>query len=195
MRPLPVLMRALWRELKVSRTRLLRLYFGFDKWHVYAQTKPSYVDIVHSFANTLQKKDVVLEVGCGLGNLITGCNFSSRIAIDNSSEVIKAAKFLNYFHSKKVMFLHGSFEEALRFENIDCLILVNWIHNLTPIQLENSIREMYGKSLNSNSYIISEGIAHYRNYHNKEFFSKFGEILKESLIDDREVFLIKVTSL
>jgi len=194
-RPPSVIFQAISREVKVLRFRLLRIVFNFDKWHIYASAKPEYIKTVHSLANKLENRTKVLEIGCGFGNLIMGCDFKSRVAIDSSFEVVRAAKFLNFFGTQKVNFLNGSFEEGLQQKNVNLLILVNWIHNLSANDLEKAIRELCISSLSSSSYIISEGVKHYRYYHNKEFFTKFGAIVEEILIDDREIFLIRVVNL
>lgn len=186
------LLAAILRNLKVAHYRFLWIFFKFDSWHINARNRPNYVETVHKFANMVEDRNVVMEIGCGLGNLIKGCNFDYRIALDNNLEVVRAAKFLNFFSSTKVDYFLGSFEQALEKRNVNLLILVNWIHNVPSGLLEESIARIIESSLSLDSYIISEGVSKYQFYHNKIFFSKFGEVIAEDYIDDREIFLIQV---
>ena len=178
-------------EAAIVLIRLLRLRFRFDKWHVHAADKPNYVRLVTKYGNNVEGSKV-LEIGCGLGNLVSNLNFQTRIGIDLNEEVVRAAKFLNKFQIRKVNYVVGSFGEASLFDDIDLLILINWIHRLNPSVLENEIRKLIKSSLKERAYMISEGVSHYEYYHDRVFFEKFGDVVREELIDDRQIFLIKL---
>jgi SAM-dependent methyltransferase len=171
--------------------RLLRLGFNFDRWHVHAADKPNYVRLVTKLGNSVEGTKV-LEIGCGLGNLVSTLNFQTRIGIDLSEDVVRAAKFINKFQMRKVNYIVGSFGEASLLDDIDLLILINWIHRLNPSKLENEIRKLMKSPLNNKAYMISEGVSHYEYYHDRVFFEKFGDVVREELIDDRQIFLIKL---
>jgi len=125
------------------RCRLARLWlralhrvFSFDPWHIgapYACRR--YKKIVVALANSL-RPEIVVEVGCGLGDIVSRVNAAQRIGIDSDPEVIRAARFL---HPRKVCWVHGdgsAINGAIPPDRpIDCLIMVNWIHGVSPEDL------------------------------------------------------------
>ncbi len=116
---------------------LLQKIYKFDKWHVRGNYYcRSYKSNIIDFLNKYEFENVV-EVGCGLGDILSRVKSKYKLGIDSDINVIKAASFL---HSG-VDFKIDSFEN-LCIDNLvscDLLILINWIHNLDPITLENKI--------------------------------------------------------
>jgi SAM-dependent methyltransferase len=116
--------------------RGLRLIFQFDAWHASApySCRP-YKGKVVELTNALAP-DTAVEVGCGLGEILSRVTATDRFGIDSDGAAIRAARFL---HGNKIRWIHAdlaavtlSLPEKCR---IDCLIMVNWIHNLSPEQL------------------------------------------------------------
>jgi len=61
----------------------LRLLFGFDRWHASApySCRP-YKELVVELANALQPS-IAVEVGCGLGDIISRIKAADRFGIDS----------------------------------------------------------------------------------------------------------------
>ena len=116
--------------------RLLQLIFGFDRWHVGApySCRP-YKAVVIELANAL-RPSVIVEAGCGLGDIISRVDAIDRFGIDTDARVIRAARIL---HFGRGLWIHGDvdcIQSVVPWERtIDCLIMVNWIHNLSPERL------------------------------------------------------------
>ena len=110
--------------------------FRFDAWHASApySCRP-YKKRVAELANSLQPQAVV-EVGCGLGDILSHVKARERFGFDNDAAVIRAARFL---HPRRIHWIRGdasSVALAMPGERpIDCMIMVNWIHNLSAEQL------------------------------------------------------------
>lgn len=122
---------------RISRVWLsaLRLRFGFDAWHAGASysCRP-YKRVVVELANALRPA-LAVEVGCGLGDIISRVAAVERIGIDADPRVIRAAQFLH----PRGRWIHGDGRRTLHLvppnRQIDCLIMVNWIHTLSPAEV------------------------------------------------------------
>ena len=129
-----------WRAVRCRVDRLwlgaLRHFLQFDSWHASApySCRP-YKKVVVDLVNSL-RPDTVVEVGCGIGDILSRVRARERFGFDIDSAVIRAARFL---HPGRVRWISGgaaSIEQNIPpGQRIDCLIMVNWIHNLSPEQL------------------------------------------------------------
>jgi hypothetical protein len=168
--------------------QLLKLIFGFDKWHVYGSHVPEYVETVSSLANSLENKKVCIEVGCGLGNILRRVEYVEKFGMDTDPGVIKALKFLKKSGvvriSGNIEVKEGSFEEIPKNLEIDLLIAINWVHNLKFDELVKKFNSVDSK------YIITEGVEGYSNFHSKELFIKHFNVLKEEIVGPRHIFLL-----
>lgn len=112
--------------------RLLQLLYGFNRWHVDAPLSArSYRRTVAEMVNYLEPEYVV-EVGCGLGSILSLVKAQFRYGYDVDNGAICAARVLR---SRNIVFTHGEICDVQE-THIDVLILVNWIHDFSPIQLE-----------------------------------------------------------
>jgi len=114
----------------------LHRLFGFDPWHASApySCRP-YKRTVVELANSLQPATVV-EIGCGLGDIVSRIRAAALFGFDRDARVIRAARFL---HGNRVRWIHGDGSCIQRTLpdglTIDCLVMVNWIHDLSSERL------------------------------------------------------------
>jgi SAM-dependent methyltransferase len=114
----------------------LRTVFEFDSWHANApfSCRP-YKGQVVELANSLHPRTVV-EVGCGLGDILSRISARERFGFDTDAGVIRAARFL---HRHSAHWIHGDAACVARTvpvdHGIDCMIMVNWTHNVSAEQL------------------------------------------------------------
>ena len=148
---------------------LLRLIYGFDNWHVSGNIScRTYKYQVLELVNFVKPNSAV-EIGCGLGDLICNIDAPNKIGIDIDKNVIKAAKFLR---GSKCSFITGSFDEAKELQ-ADLLLMVNWIHELDTVTLENILNELSCKY----RYLLVDTITSDRNeYKYKHKFSAINAI-------------------
>ncbi len=159
--------------------RGLRYAFGFDAWHAGAPyaCRP-YKRTVVELANSLSPRTIV-EVGCGLGDIVSRVRAVERYGFDSDLQVIRAARFL---HPGGVRWIHG---DALSVADVvpadralDCVIMVNWTHNLSPEQLAACILPLLTRA----GYLILDSIdvdapSTYRFRHDFSFLSDVTERL------------------
>jgi len=126
--------------------RGLRMVFQFDAWHASAPyaCRPYKRKIVE-LVNALEPATVV-EVGCGLGEILSRIRANERFGFDADRAVIRAARFL---HGGKVHWINADLAAVATLlpekRRIDCLIMVNWIHNLSPEQLWVCLRPLLSR--------------------------------------------------
>lgn len=130
--------------------KILALFYGFHPWHADSPNSARlYRNTVAEMVSDLHP-DVVVEVGCGLGGIISNIHAVDRYGYDIDEGVIKAARFL---HGKKVSFICGELT-SIDLPRIDVLILVNWIHEVSPASLE----EMLTAILPRTHYLVLDAI-------------------------------------
>jgi len=120
--------------------RTIRRVFRFDEWHANAPYacrpyKKSVVDLANSL-----RPNTVVEVGCGLGEILSRINAQNRYGLDSDARVIRAARFM---HPRGIVWIAGAADTLQQRMGpvafIDCLIMVNWIHNLSSEELASTL--------------------------------------------------------
>lgn len=118
------------------------LVFGFDKWHVREtyEFRP-YKKVVVRTVNQLHPC-VVVEIGCGLGEILSKVDAGVKVGVDTDRGVVRAARWLNWH--KHTSFLDGSFNAVkdLPFDQIDALIMVNWLHNVAEERVRTELSQL-----------------------------------------------------
>ncbi len=177
-----------WSRLRCRIDRLwlhaLRLFFRFDPWHAAApySCRP-YKALVVELANALQPS-LAVEIGCGLGEIIGRINAADRFGVDADHRVIRAARFL---HCGRGFWIHGEgncIDSLVAPEcKIDCLIMVNWIHSLSPEHLSDLVVPLLPRT----RFLIvdaidADGPSSYRHKHDFEFLSKLARMRSVSRV-------------
>ncbi len=123
--------------------RLLGLFFKFDSWHARTPYEcRTYKKIVVDLVNGLSKKSVV-EIGCGLGEIISRIQAEKKYAYDKDQFVINAASFL---HPYGTVFRTGSFHNLDSEEScIDVIIAVNVLCNMAPEQAKECLMALLSR--------------------------------------------------
>ena len=171
--------------------KLLRLFYGYHPWHADAplSARP-YRKTVALMINDLCPTNVV-EVGCGLGSILSLVNAQSRVGYDLDAGAIKAARFLR---NRNIQFALGDIT-AVNQSKIDVLILVNWIHEISPEQLDIWLTPL----LSQTAYLCVDAIdennsSGYRYAHNFSFLGKRASLFREARVQNegRRFLIYKV---
>jgi hypothetical protein len=176
-----------------TRFRFKRLHrkFKFDPWHCEGtwHCRP-YQRIAVKIVNKITPRTVV-EVGCGLGEIISRVNAPKRAGYDLEEAVINAARYLR---GSKVDFQVGS-GSAVKEPKIDVLIALNWIHNLSPEEMREFLEPFYNRA----AYFLLEGITPgqpgYRFHHDFSFLDGHAELVEATaggVGEPRSLMLFKV---
>jgi SAM-dependent methyltransferase len=121
---------------------VLRRVFGFDLWHVNRLRDRPYAMAVIAYLNGLpeSRRGTIVEIGCGMGDIIRRVRFRERLGLDADPSVLSAARFL----------AHLRFASHLRFEahrfprdplagRFDAVIMVNWPHMVDADTLQPAL--------------------------------------------------------
>jgi SAM-dependent methyltransferase len=170
----------------------LQRYFQFEPWHSRAPyaCRP-YKELVVDVVNRLRPGTVV-EVGAGLGELLAHIDAPRRFGYDIDPGVVRAARFL---HGRHITFIHGDATQVIRLP-IDVLILVNWIHNLSPDELRALLEPLLPRTTHLLlDAIDADGPSSYRYKHTFDFLEGHAELLSISPAPDepRSFHLFRVT--
>ena len=123
-------------QIKRKYLKLLQLIFGYNDWQLgLLQDRPYAIHIVKRISNMERK--VVVEVGCGLGEIISSIKADVTIGYDINKRNIWEARFVH----PKVKFVIGSFDRISGMD-IDVLIMVNFIHLISPENLATYIKNV-----------------------------------------------------
>lgn len=113
--------------------KVLQRLYRFHPWHADAplSARP-YRHVVAGMVNGIYPPvRCVVEVGCGLGFILFLIKAADRNGYDVDAGAVRAARFLN---GRGVSFSVGNMGTIVQSQ-IDVLILVNWIHELSHEQL------------------------------------------------------------
>jgi hypothetical protein len=159
---LSILLRRIRLVCQVGPIRIIHIYwdrfflgillhvYKFHPWHAVApiSARP-YRRTVAGIVNEL-KPTTVVEVGCGLGGILSHIKAVNRYGYDVDGGVIRAARLL---HGKRITFIHGDLS-TVSLRNVDVLILVNWIHDISPTLLDSLVSPL----LSGTRYLLLDAI-------------------------------------
>jgi hypothetical protein len=122
-----------WIRFKQCAYFALSLPFRFDRWHYrVVRENCGYFARVREIHSRLRAVSTV-EVGCGLGEVISGLDSGIRIGIDRDPAVIRAARFLRGSHIRFTSDPAGADAKLLaQLPQPACLVMLNWLHSVDP---------------------------------------------------------------
>lgn len=171
------------RALSVKRSLLrpfVRLFywglqqrFHFGPWHKNNSfyDRP-YKALAVQMANELRPK-VVVDVGCGLGEILARVDAPLRVGYDTEEGAIKAARLL---YGRRATFLSGSLQDV-REKRIDLLILLGWAHVLSPEKLAALLEPLLGRCTYLLLDTINNEVPGYPFYHDYHFLYQHAELI------------------
>jgi SAM-dependent methyltransferase len=124
-----------------QRSLLQRMY-GFDRWHVGHAGEPYAQDIVRTLnAWPASRRQFVVEIGCGLGDILRRLQFASRVGLDRDEGALRAAAFLARFQRGAApRFERFAFPRTPLTGVYNAIVMVNWIHLVDPDTLGRAVR-------------------------------------------------------
>jgi SAM-dependent methyltransferase len=140
---------------------LLHFYFKFDKWHIASlyDRKYAMAAIRHLNGRNKETRNEVLEIGCGLGDIIRNLNYIRRRGYDLDLNALKAARFLSRITlRKKIDFEWFEFPGSPLKGQVDAIIMVNWIHHVPPPLLKTKIDDYFLNNLLPGGEIIIDTV-------------------------------------
>jgi SAM-dependent methyltransferase len=178
---------------------LLRAYFQFDKWHISTLYDKKYaLDIVrHLNARPAAGRTSVLEIGCGLGDILRHIRYEHRTGYDNDRNALKAARFLSRVGLQpRTDYAYFEFPASPITGTFDAILMVNWIHHVPPDTLKTKIANYFLNHLRPGGEMIIDTVQdkEYKFNHDIRFLTSGIPATVERLGEyqrQREIWLIK----
>ncbi len=186
----------------VARIKLfvLQLVYKFNKWHTSApyHCRP-YKKQVVNLANSLHV-DLCVEVGCGLGDVISRVKSKCRFGFDIDEGAVAAAKYLHtntYFYCANLQSADLIVSKVGKTCADALLILVNWPHELPWDNIHFSVAQLI-KSIPFKYVIIDaidDGVPGFSFCHKPSNFNTIGEVEAVVRAEDniRSIYLIRIS--
>ncbi len=179
--------------------RLLRLFFRFDAWHVRSLGQKEYARKIIDYLNGRQgiQHQSILEIGCGLGDIISNVNYLKRVGRDRDPRVLSAAAFLARIKRKgEIVFSTFDFPNHTLNGKYNIIVMVNWIHDIPPEILKEKLNDYIMNNLTDDGELLIDTVKlkGYKYKHEIGFLSEGFQYQIETVCRDvskREVYTIK----
>ena len=162
-------------RMKILRYRSMKKKYDFDRWHMtpvcyrkYALDTIEYINA--QLKNRTNERTIVVEVGCGLCEILSNLRCEEKIGIDLEKNVLNAAGKLN---RKKIKLICGTFAD-INEEDITFLLLINFTHNISKEELIDNIKLVTNRS-RIEHIIVDEVISKFYKYNHN-----YREIIPEN---------------
>jgi SAM-dependent methyltransferase len=93
----------------------------------------------------------MLDIGCGIGDVLMNANFQRKLGLDHKKNVINALRFRS-----RLCFRKGYIEARVFVFNeepieglFDAVVICNWIHNIDPKILRLNFELIFENNLNA----------------------------------------------
>lgn len=187
----------------VAINLILQKLYRFDPWHIGGNyySRP-YKARVIALAEAYHPQTVV-EIGAGLCDIIGRVKARERIGLDMDEKVLKAARHLvprdvklataNFLDAESVI----SALQSTGVKDIDCLILVNWIHMIGIDEIA-AVLQRVSQAVQIRRILfdtIKAGTSGYRHHHSAADFARLGKVLETQHGDEvRDLVLVERTA-
>lgn len=149
---------------------VLKTFFQFDAWHLISPAERKYVGEIITFLNSLPKsqRKNVIEIGCGLGDIIRNLHFQKKTGYDGENKVIKAASLVSVLSFDRTRFLPFVFPSSVLKDKCSAIIMVNWIHHIDPDVLKEYIQTYFSENVLPGGCIVVDTVqaSNYKYNHN-----------------------------
>ncbi len=166
---------------------ILMLFFRFDRWHTSPVGNRKYAQDIILELDMLPNRDSILELGCGLGDIVGKVQYKNKYFFDISPNVLRAAKFLQEMMFKRSFnvyevfdFLENSVDCNMKF---DAIVLVNWTHGYESKIIHERLSKLINTNLRKGGVLIFDVIENNHKY-------KHNHVIRNLINVDR--FNIKV---
>jgi len=159
-------------QIQLTPKLIVFYFFNFNRWHVNSYSHRPYTEVVVSLLNNREIKSSAVEIGCGLGDILRRLHFGCRVGLDNEQEVLNAAIFISRFHNilgRKIEFRKFDVLNDELVGRFDAILMVNWIHNIEPLELKRIVERMFSENLNMNGVLVFDVLSNKGYKYNHSF--------------------------
>jgi len=164
-------MQSLTMRLQLTYRRLLCALLGIERWHAgSAERHPYRQEIVRRLQ--AQAPDALLEVGCGLGDILSRVTAGRRLGGDVSARVLWAARLSHPWQ----WLVHGARFRKMGLGDpvqgrFDAVVCVNFIHVIAPAYLRTHLGTLVRDNLAPGGLLVFDVVRNpqYRHNHDADF--------------------------
>ena len=155
-------------RLQVAYRQILCTMLGIERWHAGGgQRHPYRLEILRRLHT--QAPTSMLEVGCGLGDIICRVDAARRLGGDVSSQVLWAARLCHPWQ----WLAHGARFFKMRLGEpvqgcFDAVVCVNFIHVIPPADLRNHIQALVRDNLAPGGMLVFDVVRNPQYRHNHD---------------------------
>jgi SAM-dependent methyltransferase len=161
-------------RLQLAYRKMLCNLLGIERWHAGGEERHPYRQEIlrqlHARAPTS-----MLEIGCGLGDILCRVPAGSRLGCDVSARVLWGARLSHPLQ----WLLRGTRFATLRLgdpvqDRFDAVVCVNFIHIIPPSELQAALRALARDNLAPGGVLVFDVVSNpqYRYNHEPEFLLK-----------------------
>ena len=142
-----------------QRSALQRVY-GFDRWHVGHAGETYARDIVRTLNGWPDsERESVVEIGCGLGDILRHLRFRERLGLDMDRGALEAARLLARFQrGQSPRFEPFEFPRSPLTGVYNAIILVNWIHQVERDIVAGAVRTYAAHHLRPGGAVVLDTV-------------------------------------
>ena len=153
------MIRAVRRRLSRVGRRALQGVYGFDAWHVGHGNEPYVADIARYLNRRPESgRQSVVEIGCGLGDILRPLRFQERLGLDWEPSVVRAARARCRLQNG-LRFDVFEFPSSHLYGEHDAIVMVNWIHAIAPAVLEDALHLFARDHLRPGGCLVIDTVA------------------------------------
>lgn len=149
--------------LKREKYKKMQRTYHFDNWHISPYELRKYLQATVDYINS-KDAQVVVDIGCGLGEMLRRIKAADRVGMDVHEETIRAAEQLS---KGDITYCVGSFQELQMEKPIDYLVSLGFMHGGTEEAWRMSYRDA-AKRNHILHFVVDtvpeEGGSHYLNF-------------------------------
>jgi SAM-dependent methyltransferase len=161
-------------RLQLAYRKLLCTLLGIERWHAGGEERHPYrQEILHRLH--ARAPTSVLEIGCGLGDILCRVPACRRLGCDVSARVLWAARLSHPLQ----WLLRGTRFATLRLGDpvqghFDAVVCVNFIHIISPADLQTALRALARDNLAPGGVLVFDVVSNpqYRHNHDPAFLLK-----------------------
>jgi len=172
------------------RNYIFMKIFNYDDWHLSTMYLRPYLKYVSEYLNKDEKSKIIVDIGCGNGELLRSLDNTKGYGFDLSKEVINYANFIN--QNKDILFDVGTLNNvSIKEQRIDYLILLNWTHSMQFDDFKKELSAFLNKYTIEN--IVIDYVPDYTN-HSIELITNNKYILSDKqtgFLREREILFYK----
>jgi SAM-dependent methyltransferase len=160
---------------------LLQRVYGFDRWHVGHAGERYAADIVRYLNGWPEEaRQAVVEIGCGLGDILRRLRFRTRLGLDRDPKVLSAARLLSSLQGAgRPRFEVFEFPETPITGVYDAIIMVNWTHQIDAEHLSQAVCCYLARHLRPGGGLVLDTVADaaYRYNHDVSALAPAGTVI------------------